>query len=392
VNLRISQAMKQLMLCFSWLAIMAACVAVSALEPSQTLPTTARWLTTDGTQTFALLTDGQVISSDGKQLRPISKNWHPDAPISFAHGRLHGVGQDGELRVFSGQRQSSSQGARLSRFAAVQALPAGVIAIDTAGDVVRLEANANTWNITARAAVNALTDSHVTVADIEGDSDVEVIALLEPSRRYAHDVLGDAIEPTAIAVFERHSLAIRWRYDLPAPFVFEDLKARPVRLNGRDWLALVRSSPAGGAALVLIGLEDNRLVLKSGPDFRQANRWLNPVVGFGELYAVLTPHIGGILTRFVPNGTALQPTRLQTGVSSHKIGSRNLETAVVLAPGRIALPSQDQQSVLQYECSHTCTLRGKTDFGASIASNMIRVKDNLVVGDTMGRLHHIPLR
>jgi hypothetical protein len=384
--------MKRLRFYLFYLAIAAACSTVSALDPSQALPASARWLTTDGTQTFALLNDGQVVSANGQQVRTISKNWHPDAPISFAHGRLHGIGQNGELRVVTGQNQTSSQGARLSKLAAVQALPAGVIAISETGDLVRFEAGADQWDITARAKVNALTDSHITVADLEGDSDVEVVALLEPSRRYAHGVLGDALEPTSIAAFERHSLEILWRYDLPAPFVFEDLKARPVRLGGRDWLTLVRSSPTGGAALVLVGLENNRLVLKVGPDFGQANRWLNPLVGFGEVYAVLTPHLGGVLTRFAQSGNELQPTRLQTGVSSHQIGSRNLETALVLAPGRVALPSQDQRSVLQYECAKQCLVRGKTNLGAGISSNMIRVKDNLVVADTAGRLYRIPVR
>ena len=230
------------------------------------------------------------------------------------------------------------------------------------------------------------------MADLEGDGDAEVIALVKPStERYKHGVLGDALEPTAVAAFERHSLELLWRLDLPAPFVFEDIAARPVRIAGKDQLAIVRSGPNGGAALALVGLAAGKLELMSGPDFGQPNRWLNPLVGLGELYAVLTPHIGGVLTRFALQGDKLAPNNIYAGLSGHSIGSRNLGTGLIVRSGLVALPTQDHRAVLQLECASVCKLRSSTNLTEMYSSNLIRVGDALVIGDDARHLNFIPL-
>jgi hypothetical protein len=357
------------------------------------LPGIANWLASDGARVFALLESGDLVLISGSSITTVSSGWSKDAPISFAYSRLHGIGLDGELRVLEAGKVTSSLGAKLSKRSAVLALPAGVIAVSETGDLVRLESSANAWQITARAKVDALKDGFVSFADLEDDGDAEVVMLVKPNgSRYRHGVLGDALEPTAIVVFERHSLTELWRLELPEPFVFEDLMARPVTINGKDKLAVVRSSPTGGAALALVSLEKNgKLELAVGPDFGQANRWLNPLVGSGEVYAVGTPHIGGVLSRYALQANKLVPSKLFSGVSSHSIGSRNLASGLVVRPGQVVLPTQDHRSIVQLACQKTCTLRSETPLKAAYSSNAVIAGNAFVIADEAKQLSFITL-
>jgi hypothetical protein len=366
--------------------------ATSSTIRTVNLPGIANWLASDGTRVFALLESGDLVLISGSSITTVSSGWSKDAPILFAYSRLHGIGLDGELRVLEAGKVTSSLGAKLSKRSAVLALPAGVIAVSETGDLVRLESSANAWQITARAKVDALQDGFVSFADLEGDSDAEVVMLVKPnSSRYRHGVLGDALEPTAIVVFERHSLAERWRLELPAPFVFEDLMARPVTINGKDRLAVVRSSPTGGAALALVSLENNKLELALGPDFGQANRWLNPLVGSGEVYAVGTPHIGGVLSRYALQANKLVPSKLFSGISSHSIGSRNLAAGLVVRPGQVILPTQDHRFIVQLACQKACTVRSETPLKAAYSSNAVIAENAFVIADEAKQLSFVIL-
>lgn len=368
--------------------ILATLTQAASSDKGLILPEVARWLTFDGTSVFALLESGNVMRVKDSNLSDLAKGWSKDVPIQFAHGRLHGVSTQGELQVLKGNRVQSSVGAKLSTTAGVLPLPAGVIAIAASGDILRLESTTDRWEVVSRAKLNALKDGRLALVDLEGDGDGEVVALVAPSAdRYKHGVLGDAIEATAIVALERHSLKVLWRYDLPAPFVFEDIMLRPIKVGTRDQLVVVRSKPNGGAALALLGLKAAQLELIAGADFGQPNRWLNPLVGYGEIYAIQTPHIGGILNRYTIQNGVLSNIKQLEGVSSHSIGSRNLEPALVLAPGKLIVPNQLHDQLNAITCLSTCAVTEKFDLGAAYSSNLVQAGDALVIGTADRRLH-----
>jgi hypothetical protein len=353
-----------------------------------TLNSQARWLTNDGARVFALLESGEVIRTDGSSIINVAKGWSKDAPIKFAHGRLHGINAQGELQVLEGNRIRSSSGAKLSLNAGVLPLPAGVIAVAANGDLLRLESSGEAWKIVERAKLNALRDARLSLVDLEGNGNGEVAALVGPSTdRYQHGVLGDAIEATSVLILERHSLEVIHRYDLPAPYVFEDMTVRPVKIGARDQLAVVRSGPNGGAALALLGLNAGKLESSLGPDFGQPNRWLNPLVGFGELYAIHTPHIGGVLTRYATSKGSLSASRQLEGLSSHSINSRNLEGGAVIAPGMLIVPNQKHNRLQKIVCASKCEIKAGYDLGAVYSSNLVVAGDHVVIGGEDRRLH-----
>lgn len=371
------------------LALQAACAqAVPAAVQTLTLPAPAVWLAAEGKQVYALTEKSELLSIGGTQATLLAKNFS-SAFITACSGRVVGVNDAGQLQVWNGKAVETAPNEDLSPLAHPVCLPFGIVAVSRAGDLVRFDPEGGGWREAARTAANALPDAQLTLADLDGQGDA-VVALTQPSSvRYAHGILGDTAEATGITVFERHGLSVLARLSLPAPFVFEDLQARPVRLTGgKDALAVVRSSPRGGAALALISKGPDGLgVQATGPDFGQPNRWLAPAVGFGQLWAVKTPHIGGLLAQYAQAGDTLKVSPPFAGVSSHSIGSRNLNAAVLTAPGQPVVPSQDHRTLLALDCRAVCRVTGKLGLGGTYSSNLLLSGSRVWVGDSSGKLH-----
>lgn len=359
---------------------------------SLSLPEPVVWLTADAKILFALTKSGNLYKLSGGANTKVQPGLSPDSPIRFAYGNLFGVDNSGELTVLAGSKTTKSKGAALSTNSGLWPLPAGVIAIAQNGDLVRLEQNSQSWKIVTRANISALKDSRVTQADLQGDGDPEIVVLAKPSSdRYQHGVLGDAVEPTSIVALERHSLKTLWRLDLPAPFVFEDIQLRPVLIGGREKLVVARSDPKEGAALSVVSLEGKTLSLSTGPSFGQPSRWLNPVVGFGEIYSVLTPHIGGVLTRYTIEPKSVVQKKMTGGFSNHSIGSRNLNSSLVLSAGHLAITSQNHNSVAIVECSTTCKVVESFKLEGGYTSNMVVFGDQIVIASGNGTVNFLPL-
>jgi hypothetical protein len=122
-------------------------------------------------------------------------------------------------------------------------------------------------------------------------------------------------------------------YVLPLHRVFEDLQPRLIDIDqdGKDELILIESDALQGAALVVFGLRGDSLVeLARSPHAGSTFRWLNFVGasdfegrldGKLDLAAVITPHIGGVLTLYRYQPPHLVPFAKALDVSNHKMGS-----------------------------------------------------------------------
>ncbi|PHR22979.1 MAG: hypothetical protein COA37_09650 [Hoeflea sp.] len=201
------------------------------------------------------------------------------------------------------------------------------------------------------APADALPDGRIATA-ISGD--IRQAWFARPTERYAHGVLGDAVEAgslVAVTVSGEQVEAV-----LPEHQVFEDITPRIADLDGdgTNEVIAIRSSTSGGAGVAIYGLVNGALQLRgAGTENGRANRWLNiaglvaRADGGLTLYGVRTPHIGGRLFALdFRNGTVSERNDIATDVSNHIIGSRELGmSAVGMFGGRVelVLPSQDRR-------------------------------------------------
>lgn len=377
---------------------MAALGAQAGKPESIALGSPPRWLASDGNEVSALLADGRIVSLRAGSLVTRARELSPDAPLHVCFDELVGIANDGALTSIDAEnRISHSSPGLLSPMGGVACGFVAIWGVAPDGALLRFERRARTWVEVKRVPARALLDARIVRYDLAGNGDPKLFVLAEgSSTRYRHEVLGDAVEPTALLMIDPHSLEIEARLTLPQPMVFEDLLPRPLSLAARPGLALVRATPSGGAALVLVGLEQNELrIVASGPDFGQPSRWLNPLVGASSLYAVLTPHIGGMLYSYERRGSKLSPMPLATGVSTHRIGSRQLESAAVIdRPGGRALlllPSQSQSQLITLDCNGSCNTADSYPLAGRVSSNLLVQGKAAWIGDEAGFLNRIAL-
>lgn len=179
---------------------------------------------------------------------------------------------------------------------------------------------------------NGLPDGGAAIAT---SGDLREAWFEDPTRRYGHGVLGDAIEAGSLAA--RTADGKVFRLVLPGDEVFEDITPRLADLNGdgQSEIVTIRSSVRAGAAVTLYGLEGQALrETASTPFIGRSNRWLNiaaiaPILapGVTAIAYVETPHIGGTLRVYhLEAGRLVEKAELY-GFSNHAIGSRELDLA-----------------------------------------------------------------
>lgn len=147
----------------------------------------------------------------------------------------------------------------------------------------------------------------------------------EPTARYDHAILGDALEWGALIL--RPSGAGDIVIRLPQTRVFEDTAPRIVDLGaGRQAALVVETDLRLGAR---IALYDGDGLVAAGPFIGQAHRWLAPLGaadldgdGQLEIAYVDRPHLARILRvwRYVPGQIALSEVAQGAGLTNHRIG------------------------------------------------------------------------
>ena len=181
--------------------------------------------------------------------------------------------------------------------------------------------------------------------------------------RYAHAVLGDAIEAACLIVEDESGSVVQ--LDLPDHQVFEDLIPRIADVNsdGQNDVVLVRSGSRIGAALTVYSLtqagSDKQLTeLAATPAIGTANRWLAPIGvadfnndGVQDVAYVQTPHIGGILRVWSIVDGDFKEIMQSRGYSNHSIGDTRVSTAKIKDMNNdgvmdIALPDQRRQKTV----------------------------------------------
>ena len=165
--------------------------------------------------------------------------------------------------------------------------------------------------------------------------------LATPTDRYAHGVLGDAIEAAAIEWVDVCD-DTSGRIDIADPDVIEGVAPilADIDDDGDVEILVTISNSSGGARLSAYKL-DGSLLAESAPIGR-GNRWRNQLAvgpfgpaGETEVLDVQTPHIGGILQAFQlqdgDGGLILERVAASDGAfTSHPLGSRNLDMGVAI--------------------------------------------------------------
>ncbi len=180
---------------------------------------------------------------------------------------------------------------------------------------------------------NPLPDTVVAT----GNRGIAAAWFTEPTRRYGHGVLGDAIEAGGLAARMADGRVVSISLDQGS--VFEDRVPRLADLDGdgKDEILAVRSYLDRGAALTVVAPRAGKLaIVGEAAAIGLSNRWLNPA-GVGdfdgdgriEAAVVITPHIGGTLQLYEWKGARLVPDHDSFGYSNHAMGARELGLAAV---------------------------------------------------------------
>ena len=146
----------------------------------------------------------------------------------------------------------------------------------------------------------------------------------EPTTRYGHAVLGDAVEYGALEV---DVAGQGWvTFTLPQDHVFEDVAPRlwDVTGDGLPEVVVVETDMARGGALAIYGVAGK---IAETPHIGTSNRWLAPVGaadfdgdGLIEVAYVDRPHLAKTLRIWRFSGGDLTEVAAVRGFTNHRIG------------------------------------------------------------------------
>lgn len=161
----------------------------------------------------------------------------------------------------------------------------------------------------------------------------------DPTTRYAHGVLGDAIEHGALVV--ETTAGRRLKFVLPTSRVFEDTEPRVVDVDGDgdNEVIVVESDGRRGARLAIY---DETGLIASNDYIGQSNRWLAPAGlaaadldgdGRVELAFVDRPHLAKTLRIYEYHKGELLLESSFMAVTNHRIGERDIAGGIRTCDG-----------------------------------------------------------
>ncbi len=179
--------------------------------------------------------------------------------------------------------------------------------------------------------INALPDTRILFDERE-----RLLLLTHPTDSYEHGILGDALEATAVTIIETEPVfRVVRRIPVERGRVIEGLSPiwTDIAKDGKREIILTVSDVSVGARIAVYSEEGE--LLGSGAEIGRGYRWMHQLAvapfdedGKVELAVVRTPHIGGVVEFYGFSGTDLTISARLSGFSTHRIGSRNLDTAV----------------------------------------------------------------
>lgn len=194
------------------------------------------------------------------------------------------------------------------------------------------------WRPRARRAAAAACLWLTALSPAAADPRIAGAAYADPTDRYDHGVLGDAIEHTTLVL--TFDDGTERRFTLPEDMVFEDTEPRlaDVTGDGLPEVITVESHLKAGARLALY-TPDGRL---TATEFiGRANRWLAPVGaadidgdGQIEIAYVDRPHLLQVLRLVRIEGGKLVETATLRGVTNHRIGWNYIVGGIRTCTGR----------------------------------------------------------
>ncbi|MDA3951397.1 MAG: hypothetical protein PF508_19475 [Spirochaeta sp.] len=232
------------------------------------------------------------------------------------------------------------------------------------GDATFSVGNTGTLTVTRNGSEQILSDRLLPDARVHPLGQTGVVALSDPTDSYPHGIMGDALEARSFTVVRLVSgtddTARRYAVD-HVPLAVEGVMetVEPVVADvapppGPELIVPV-STDRGGTRVVVVTPDGT--VIAAGPPIGTRFRWRH-ILGVGttgpdgevEIIAVRTPHIGGSIEYYRLDGDNLRVIHSRPGYSTHRIGDRNLSTAVITdftgdGIDDLLLPHQPQRSL-----------------------------------------------